>query len=158
MIVVKIQNRNKHKWMRTGGTHILGNPHIYTKSDVARGWKFFTLSRIHIYYMIYIYLYIFMHTNLYIYIYLSSKKKCFRIVSSQPHEFPTVTHDSSRFDIVAARLHPSWALWRPAVRKTVPGSRKLRALNGGWTGKRKRSNLRNMIFGRKTILSQVSKR
>jgi hypothetical protein len=56
MIVVKIQNRNKHKWMRTGGTHILGNPHIYTKSDVARGWKFFTLSRIHIYYMIYIYI------------------------------------------------------------------------------------------------------
>ena len=131
-------------------------PHLYQKWRGSWVEILYAFTHTYILYDIYIYLYIFMHTN--IYIYLSSKKKCFRIVSSQPHEFPTVTHDSSRFDIVAAKLHPSWALWMPAVRKTVPGSRKLRALNGGWTGKRKRSNLRNMIFGRKTILSQVSKR
>ena len=65
----------------------------------------------------------------YIYIYVcvcacvSSKKKSFRIVSSQPHEFPTVTHDSSQFDIVAAKLHPSWMGTMDASRRAQDSSR-----------------------------------
>ena len=81
------------------------------------------LSRIHIYIYYNMYVYIYIYISVCVCACVSSKKKCFRIVSSQPHEFPTVTHDSSQFDIVAAKLHPSWMGTMDASRRAQDSSR-----------------------------------